>query len=144
MVPSTAKPTIVIVPGSFSPTSFYDTFISKLSAYGYNAVAVALPSVGGKTVTDMRDDAVAVRKVTSKLIDEGKNVVLVSHSYGGLPATESAEGLSKKEREASGETGGISALLYVTALLVAPGESLADVMGTEPADYVRMDVSHVT
>jgi pimeloyl-ACP methyl ester carboxylesterase len=139
----TQKPTIVIVPGSFSPTYFYDTFVSPLSAHNYDVQVVSLPSVGGKTATTMIDDATAIQAVTTKIADQGKDIVLVMHSYGGIPGTESAHGLAKKEREASGKKGGIVALLYVVALLVRPGKSLGSTLGegTGVPDYVKVDVS---
>jgi pimeloyl-ACP methyl ester carboxylesterase len=108
------------------------------------AIAVDLPSVGGPTdqaAATMADDAVAVQQVVSKLADQGRDIVLVSHSYGGIPATEGAHGLSRKDREASGKKGGITGLVYVTALLVGPGQSLGDVMGSAIPDYVQVNVS---
>lgn len=138
---SAIKPTVVIVPGSFSPPEFYDKFVGQLSKHGYDGVAISLPSVGGKKPATMEDDAAAIAKVTSKLADEGKDVILVSHSYGGIPASESAKGLSRKERQESGKKGGISALLYVTALVVAEGASLGTTMGDAVPDHVKVDVS---
>lgn len=65
------------------------------------------------------------------------------HSYGGIPATESANGLAKKDREAAGKNGGMVALLYVAALLVQPGMSLGSTLGAGSGipDYVKVDVS---
>ena len=90
----------------------------------------------------MTDDATAIQAVTTKLADEGKDIVLVTHSYGGIPGTESAYGLAQKEREASGKKGGIVALLYVAALLVKPGMSLGTTIGEGAGvpDYVKVDV----
>jgi pimeloyl-ACP methyl ester carboxylesterase len=143
MASNTQKPTIVVVPGSFSTPIFYDAFVSQLSAHGYDVQVVNLPSVDGETATDMTDDADAIQAVTTKIADEGKDIVLVTHSYGGIPGTESAHGLAKKDREASGKEGGIVALLYVAALLVQPGKSLGSTLGegTGVPDYVKVDVS---
>jgi pimeloyl-ACP methyl ester carboxylesterase len=139
---STQKPTIVVVPGSFSIPPFYDIFVSQLSAHNYNVQVVSLPSVGGKTATNMTDDANAIQAMTTKIADEGKDIVLVMHSYGGIPGTESAHGLAKKDREATGKKGGVVALLYVTALLVQPGKSLGSTLAEGPGvpDYVKVDV----
>jgi pimeloyl-ACP methyl ester carboxylesterase len=138
----TEKPTVVIVPGSFSPPYFYNTFVSQLTAHKYDAVVVDLPSVGGKTAATMTDDAQAIQAVTSKVADEGKDIVLIMHSYGGVPGTESAHGVTKKEREALGKKGGVVALLYVTAFLVGAGKSLGSTMGEGAGvpDYVKVEV----
>ena len=140
MASSSSKPTIVIVPSSFTSPDFYDIFLNKLSSHGYGGVALNMPSIGEKPAT-MTDDAAEVARVTSELADRGKEVILISHSYGGVPASEGAKGLGKKEREAAGKKGGISALLYVTALLVEPGASLVSTMGDAVPDYVHVEVS---
>jgi pimeloyl-ACP methyl ester carboxylesterase len=143
MASSTQKPTIAIVPGSLSTPPFYDTFVSQLSAHNYNVQVVSLPSVGGKTATTMTDDANAIQAVTNKIADEGKDVVLLMHSYGGIPGTESAHGLAKKDREVAGKKGGVVVLLYVAALLVQPSMSLGSTLGAGSGvpDYVKVDVS---
>jgi dienelactone hydrolase len=79
MASSTPKPAIVIVPSSFSIPPFYDTFVSELAAHGYDVQVVSLPSVGGKTATNMTDDANAIQDMTAKIADEGKDIVLVMH-----------------------------------------------------------------
>lgn len=77
----------------------------------------------------MEDDATAIQKVTSKLADEGQQIILVMHSYGGIPGTESAKGLSWERRQANGEQGGIIALVYVSAYLIKEGMSVMSVAG---------------
>ncbi len=136
------KPTIVIATSSFTLPHFYTTFIEQLKAHGYDAVAVEYPSVG-ETPATMTDDAAAIRKVTMKLVDDGKDVVLIMHSYGGIPGTDSAVGLGKKERA----EGGIVALVYVTAFMIAPGQSMVSASGADDGggggmkDYVAFEVS---
>ena len=107
-----------------------------------DVVVAVLPSVSGKTAATMADDAQAIQAVTSKVADEGKDVVLILHSYGGVPGTESAHGVTKKELEALGKKGGVVALLYVTAFLVGAGKSLWSTMGESAgiSDYVKAEI----
>ena len=90
----------------------------------------------------MTDDAQVIQAVTSIVADEGKDIVLIMRSYGGVPGTESAHGITKKEREAPGKTGGVVALLCVTAFLVDPGKSSGLTMGEGAAvpGYVNVEV----
>lgn len=74
----TQRPTLVVVPGSFSSPYFYNTFVSQLTAHKYDVVVANLPSVGGKTAATMTDDAQAIQAVTSKVADEGKDIVLIT------------------------------------------------------------------
>ncbi|KAL2849325.1 hypothetical protein BJX68DRAFT_267177 [Aspergillus pseudodeflectus] len=69
----------------------------------------------------MNDDATAIRAVTTKLADEGHQVVLVMHSYGGIPGTESAEELGCEFRQNAGKPGGSIALVYLAAYFLTKG-----------------------
>src|SRR5204863_10187278 len=123
------KPSVVIAPGSFSSSALYKDLLDRLEAHGYEAIYVHLPSTRHRTdipPPTMEDDAKHIQSVTTPLVEEGKDVVLVMHSYGGIPGTESARGLAKADRQASGKKGGISSLVYVTALLTRVGECLRD------------------
>jgi hypothetical protein len=98
------------VPGSFPPPYFYNPFVSQLTAHKYGVVVADLPFVGGKIAATMTDDAQAIQAVTSKVAGEGKDIVLIIHSYCGVPGTGIAHGVTKKEREALGKKGGVVAL----------------------------------
>lgn len=52
-------------------------------------------------------------------------MILISHSYGGIPTTESTKGASKIERESQGKKGGIVHIGYMTSIVPAVGESSA-------------------
>ena len=94
----TQKPTIVVVPGSFTLPYLYSTFISQLTTHKHDVIVADLPSVGGKTATTITDDAQAIQAMTSNVADEGKDIILIMHSYDGVPRAESAHGVTKKER----------------------------------------------
>jgi pimeloyl-ACP methyl ester carboxylesterase len=137
-----AKSTVVVVPGSFSPSILYSDIIDQLSAHGYEAVAVNLPSVGRRNKAPpatMTDDANHIRSVTIELADQGKEIVLVMHSYGGIAGTESAKGLARSDREAEGKIGGIISLVYLTAIIPRIGSPF--LIGPLP-DYAHVIVSH--
>ena len=140
----TSKPAVVIVPGAFSPPTLYSTIVDQLTAYGYEARTISLPSVGrrtGRPAATMADDAAHIQSVTSKLAGEGKDIVLVMHSYGGVAGSESARGLAKADREAAGKTGGISRLVYLSSLILPVGKSVRMLSGQTKPDYVHVDVS---
>lgn len=123
-----SKPSILIVPGSFALPEFYDEVVTPMAAKGYAIKAIHLPSVGLKTgpregePPTMYDDAAFIAKEVTKLADEGKDVVLIAHSYGGAPTTESTKGLGKAERQKAGKKGGIVRLAYLTALVPDVGQ----------------------
>lgn len=69
----------------------------------------------------MYDDAAQIHALLASLADQGKEVVLVMHSYGGMPGTESVKGVSLTERRAQGKPGGVSQLLYVACIIAQVG-----------------------
>ena len=84
---------------------------------------VPLPSCGeaGETLGDLYDDVDACRRTIAEV--DGP-VVLCGHSHGGVIITE------------AGVDDRVTQLLYVTSLMPDAGQSLADVIGSEPAPWL--------
>ncbi len=151
---STVKPSILLIPGSFAVPQFYDSVFDIVSKKGYNIRGLHLPSVGlsagqprpGSPPT-MYDDATYIARETQKLVDEGDDVILVCHSYGAVPASQSTAGLSKGERQQAGKPGGIVNLAYMTCLVPALGQTAKDVLAAIPPEAqvgLTVDVSSET
>lgn len=148
MATSNSNVAFVLVPGSFSPTSFFHKVVPPLEERGYLAVPTALQSAGERPQgpATFAEDASFIRATIQKLIDNGKDVVLAMNSYSGYPGTESTQGLSKKERTEQGLKGGVVALVYLASFLPAVGESICGNMGDDlpdsiknAGDYMRMN-----
>ncbi|KAK7719673.1 hypothetical protein SLS64_001852 [Diaporthe eres] len=145
-----SKPSILIVPGSFTPGHVYENVMEKVAARGYDIRALQMPSVRLETESptarkpsSMYDDAAFVASQAAALADDGKDVIIISHSYGGVPATECVKGLAKDARQKLGKQGGIVRLAYMTALVPALRSSASNVldMGERPEeDRLAMDV----
>ncbi|MCJ1312695.1 hypothetical protein MMC25_006371 [Agyrium rufum] len=95
------RPEILFVPGAWHVAEHFSPVVAALEGRGYVARAVTLPSVGAERPLSSRDqDVAAIRNAVSQLVeDESKEVVLVLHSYGGMPGSESLRGLGQLERE---------------------------------------------
>lgn len=117
--------TVVIVPGSFCPPALYDNLVAETKSRGQDAVVVSLPSVGHtrKPPPNLSDDAAAIVAVAEPLIEAGRRVVIICHSYGGIPTTQSMEKLSKKARQSTGKAGGVEDVIYLTSVIIAVGTS---------------------
>lgn len=127
------KPVIVFVPGAFSRPSDFDPVSGPLRDVGYEVHVVHHPSSPDVLVDptpSMYDDADNIRRLAEALSDEGKDIVIVMHSYGGLPGTQACEGLSKTDRLRASKSGGIVRLLYVAAAIAPVGSSMAGVLQT--------------
>lgn len=128
--------TLVLVPGSFAESHMYDGVVKPLREKGYDIFVLDPPCYPGAYKAGrvgppppgMQDDARFVAKQLQELVDAGKDIVVLGHSYGGIPATESLKGFTKKERQDQGNPGGVVRIAYMTACVPRVGENLVQVI----------------
>ncbi|KAM0411149.1 hypothetical protein ACHAPD_010976 [Fusarium lateritium] len=111
--------TVVIIPGSFASPSLYEPLAQSFARHGIQSEIVDLPSVGrkeGRNPATMSDDVDEIVSVVEKLLDEDREVILLAHSYGGVPATQCLEALSQKARQSQGKKGGVSNIIYLAGV----------------------------
>jgi pimeloyl-ACP methyl ester carboxylesterase len=106
------KPTIVLIHGAYAESSSWNDVIGPLLAEGHRVIAWANPlrSVAG--------DAAALTDLVRSI--EGP-VVLVGHSYGGALIS-----------NVPPDAGDITALVFIAAYALNPGESCGDASGLVP------------
>jgi hypothetical protein len=136
-----SKPTLILAPGAWYPPTIFNPLIKQLA--DYNCHTVAFPSIEqASSVVDLQPDIDAVRSITQQEADAGNDVVIVAHDWAGLPVSSALDGLSKSEREAAGQKGGVVKLIFIAAFLPRIGEGLINAFGgMAPPWYVR-DVSY--
>ncbi|KAF5864570.1 hypothetical protein ETB97_007403 [Aspergillus alliaceus] len=86
---------------------------NAVKAAGYPTLTAELPSLdpGDPTVGNCGTDAALIRQHLDFLVeDEGRDVVLVMHSYASMPGGAAASGLSKSQRSQDGQKGGVLGL----------------------------------
>ena len=122
---------ILLIHGGFHGAWVWEKVLDRLSALGWPAQTVELPSVAakGQPRYGMHDDAVAVR---SRLEAIGDPVVVVAHSYGGVVATQAAAGLAN-----------VSHVIYLAAFQLDVEDSLLGFVG-EPAPWWIVDDDMLT
>ncbi|CVK94226.1 uncharacterized protein FMAN_03416 [Fusarium mangiferae] len=135
-------PHVVIVPASFAPPSLYSKLVQSLAQYALDTIVIDLPSVGFRSTlpaASMEEDAEHINTVTTKLADEGHEIILVMHSYGGICGTESTAGVSTKERQAAGKQGGIVHLVYISSPVPEIGGSVKTMMGDNMPHFMKLE-----
>ncbi len=151
MANSHHKPTIVLIPGAWHSPSHYHELILRLHKAGYATQCLRLPSVnpdpGTAEQADVANDIAFTReKILLPLVDEaGEDVVVVMHSYGGIPGSGAARGLSKVERRSRGLQGGVVGLVFIAAFPAKEGQSLVSLAAPldgeqSPATAFEIDV----
>ncbi|KAF4339114.1 glutathione S-transferase [Fusarium beomiforme] len=133
MSSNSEKPVIALVQGAWHRASHYQDLVQALNDKGFtvlqpdNVTAGKDEDIKGKTHLD---DVAAIREALQPVLDEGKQVALVCHSYGGIPGSAAVEGYQVHERESKGLSGGISHVIYIAAFaLPVKGLSLLSAAG---------------
>ena len=116
------NPTLVIVHGASHTGEHFVPLANALQAAGFtNVYNLTLPSAGSKpAVTSFDPDAAHIRDTVTKCVDNGEDVAVIMHSYGGAPSCEAVRGLSKEDRAKEGKTGGWFISSYVSLKVKFP------------------------
>jgi len=135
---STTKPTIVFAPGAWHTPDCFDLVRDALKTRGWETEAVDYPSVGAEPPTKgLADDAGAIRGVLETLANEGKQIVLVVHSYGGLTGANAVQGLGWNQRAKDGKTGGVILYVYLSAFVTPLGKSIKEMLGGQFLPWMK-------
>ncbi|KAI1043190.1 hypothetical protein LB505_006142 [Fusarium chuoi] len=141
-VVAAARPALVIIPGNFSLPRFWSAIKRSVEDKGYPVEVVPLQSSREEKIDPapgLADDVKEAQSVLKKHIDQGKDVVMLMHSYGGMVGTEATRGLSRKEREKTGLTGGITRMVFLAAIFAPPGKSTRGLYEANPGRYPRRE-----
>ncbi|USP80760.1 uncharacterized protein yc1106_08034 [Curvularia clavata] len=118
------KPQIVLVPGAAHGPECMVPLMTKLHALGYTTHCEKMASVGNPNPpADLSEDIAILRREVEDAIAEGNDVVVIPHSWGGIVASNALRSLSKTEREAQGQKGGVIRIGYIASFLLPEGAS---------------------
>ncbi|KAJ4287560.1 hypothetical protein N0V90_012263 [Kalmusia sp. IMI 367209] len=140
-----SKPTIVFAPGAWHTPDCFDITRKQLHQREWETEAVAYPSVGAEPPNKgLNDDVAVLRTTLERLADDGKEIVLVVHSYGGLVGQNALEGLGYKQRQAAGKKGGVIIFVYLAAFVVPKGGTIQAMLGGQPLPWMKFNGDYVT
>ncbi|KAK4229300.1 Alpha/Beta hydrolase protein [Podospora fimiseda] len=110
------KPTILFSHGAWHPPHLYQPLKDALAKKGYTLIVPALATMGTKAIGVGWDaDVDVLLNEAVPLFEQGKEVVLVGHSYGGIPATIATRDNGIAERAAAGLKGGFKHVVFLAA-----------------------------
>lgn len=139
--PTPHFPTVVIVPGAFHTDWHFKPLCTELHALGFETQALHLPTVATSPSPSSYDQDVAtIKSAITNLVDQGQDVVLLMHSYGGIPGTEAACGFgaSSSSSSSSQQSGGgkprgrVLKLVYIASFMLPENMTIAAVPVAEP------------
>lgn len=141
MAATTERPVFFLATGAWHTPDCYEILQGKLHAQNFETRTVAYPSVGAEPPTKgLPDDAAAVRAELEVLVNQGRQVILVGHSYGGLVIAEAVKGLGYKQRQTEGKAGGVTLLVYLAAFVTPKGASILKMIGGQPLSWMNYNV----
>lgn len=135
------NPTIFFIPGAWHLPEGFDDVRAFLAIRGFPSEAVALPSIGAEPPSKgLADDTMFVQNEIERLSNEGKQIVVVAHSYGGMVGAGAVKGMGYAERQKAGKQGGVLMLVYMAAFVAKSGTSLLDMLGGKWLPWMQLDV----
>ncbi len=135
-------PTVVFVPGAFASASCFDDLAARFRKIGYATAYADVPSLNptDPTAVSASKDAEHVRNnVILPLVDEGKDLIIFVHSYGGVVGGTAAAGLSKTSRLQEDKAGGVIGLLYLVGNIVGQDETLLQAVGGAYPPFIKQN-----
>lgn len=135
-------PTLIFIPGAWHTIETWDKVTSLLAAQQIKCVPVTLPSTKGDVSTTLGDDVQVVRDAITAQTTEGRNVVVVAHSYGGAVGQSAIKGFTlPKGENPSSKSGHVIGLAFMASGFGQTGVSFIDLLGGKPPPFWRADPS---
>ncbi|KAJ5833619.1 hypothetical protein N7474_001930 [Penicillium riverlandense] len=136
--------TFVFALGAWVTPKVFGPLRARLDALGVSSECPPHPSIGAEPPSKtLADDVASLRDVLTTLVDEGKDVVVVAHSYGGVVASAAVEGLDKIARGAANKPGGVSKVVFLSAFALDKGQSLLGMLGGNFLPWMRVEGDYV-
>ncbi|MFI6069900.1 alpha/beta hydrolase [Micromonospora sp. NPDC051227] len=117
-------PSLVLVPGAWHKPEHLALLKAELRDVDVHIVALSSSGDDPEKLGDMHQDAALIEKAVAEI---GGPVVVVAHSYGGIPTSEGLVGADNVRR-----------IIYLAAFQIETGESLLSSAGGAPAPWWKI------
>ncbi|KAI1865036.1 uncharacterized protein JN550_008582 [Neoarthrinium moseri] len=122
-----------IIPSAWLKATAWNGFRHKLDEAGYASELVALPTVGGREapLAQLADDIATVQAVLARLKHEGRRILILCHSSGGLVASNAVVGFN------------VLGIIFLSAFMIPSGKALLDMLGGNPLPWMKVEGDRV-
>jgi pimeloyl-ACP methyl ester carboxylesterase len=129
------KPTFILVPGAWHSPEIWNKIVPALETKQYKCVRVALPSTMSNPAATFADDVNAVRRSIMAETTQGRDVVVVMHSYSGAVGSSAIKDLTRSKQEVSAPakdpSGHVLGIAMIATGFFPTGVSFIDNFGGE-------------
>ncbi|KAK7927764.1 alpha/beta-hydrolase [Apiospora marii] len=140
---SSSLPVLVLVPGAFGTPEGFAKLLPYLAEVGITTQPGGYPSADPEDplITTCANDIAYLRDhVLLPLLDgQQKDVVLLTHSYGGVVGGGASKGLDRQTRTAGGHKTSVVGLIYVAGNITLEGESLLQAVGGAYPPFIKLN-----
>ncbi|CAG8885682.1 unnamed protein product [Penicillium egyptiacum] len=124
------KSVFVFVPGAWHDADSFDVVRDLMHKRGLATEAISTPSVGASTPDKgLHADIEHTHAILKEMVEAGRHIVLVNHSYGGMVGAGAVEGLGHAQRCKAGLPGGVIMVVWMAAFVTPKGKTLRDMLG---------------
>ena len=143
-----SRPVIVLVPGASQSPAHYAHLLHLLQSAGWPTLSCLLPSTGtyGDTTAQTDTDFIRSHMLLPVLDVEQHNIILLLHSYSGMPGSAAALGLGKAERTAQGKSTAVLGQIFISAMIPKGGDGkpITSLFGGQMPPHIVVDVRGIT
>ncbi|CRL20044.1 unnamed protein product [Penicillium camemberti] len=127
------SPVFVFVPGAWHAADTFDVVRDLMHKRGLATEAISTPSVGAfPPDKGLHADIEHTRAILKEMVEAGRQIVVVNHSYGGMVGAGAVEGLGYSQRCKAGLPGGVIMVAWMAAFVTPKGKSVKDMLGNFP------------
>ena len=135
-----AAPSLIFIHGSWHRPNCYDRIIEPLrNKYNLKCIAIALPSTQDNPQATYKDDIDAARAAITSEVTQGRDVIIIAHSYGGMVGSSCIKGFTKSGSESDNTKGYVQALILIASGFTLPGLAFMDPFFGIPPPSWRVD-----
>jgi pimeloyl-ACP methyl ester carboxylesterase len=140
---STSSPVILLLHGAWHTPEYYDALLSLLQAKGYTTSCPRMPSCNDASPPNktLDDDVRCARQTALKYLSDGRDIVALMHSYGGVVGTNALTNLHRPQQKDGKRTGVVKKLIYMAAFIPFENQSLADMFGGQLPPWLTINAA---
>ena len=135
------KPTLVLIPSAWHKPQCYQKLTKSFQdEHGFKCILIDLPSTNGDPNATFKDDIDAARDAIIAETTAGRNVIVISHSYGGMIGSSSIKGLTRPRSSTSDTSKGhVLALVLIASGFAITGLAFMDPLFGHPPPFWRVN-----
>lgn len=127
------SPTLVFIPGSWHRPTCYDKVIGQLQEqHQLRCVSITLPSTADNPAATFKDDLDAACDAISNETAQGRSIVIVAHSYGGMVGNSAVKGFAPPRHAPPDPNQGRETGHVIGLILIASGFTLTGLAFMDP------------